>query len=303
MKKKTVSSIISKKMKSWLNSIDDQDLRRDVQKDIIVSGGCITSMLLDEKINDFDIYLKTIDSAKRVAAYYVAQYKKLNPEKISAGDINVFEKGGRIEIRIKSAGISGENTDETEYRYFEQLDDAQGISASTYVQKAFGSIKDETESDDKESYRPVFLSQNAITLSDKIQIIIRFYGDPEEIHKNFDFVHCTNYWTFSTGVVTNKEAMESLLAKELVYTGSRYPLCSIFRSRKFLKRGFTITAGQYLKMAMQLQELDLKDIEVLEDQLVGVDVAYFHELIEKLKEHNPKEVDTTYLMSIIDEMF
>src|SRR3546814_2013322 len=45
------------------------------------------------------------------------------------------------------------------------------------------------------TYRPVFVSTNAITLSDKIQIVLRFYGEADAIHENYDFVHCTNYWT------------------------------------------------------------------------------------------------------------
>src|SRR3546814_1364029 len=45
------------------------------------------------------------------------------------------------------------------------------------------------------TYRPVFMSTNAITLSDKIQIVLRFYGEADAIHENYDFVHCTNYWT------------------------------------------------------------------------------------------------------------
>ena len=61
--------------------------------------------------------------------------------------------------------------------------------------------------------------------------------------------------------------------------GSKYPLCSIIRTRKFIQRGYTINAGQYLKMAMQLNELDLKDVSVLQDQLIGVDSAYFDMVI------------------------
>jgi hypothetical protein len=42
-------------------------------------------------------------------------------------------------------------------------------------------------------------------------------------------------------------------------------------------------------MAMQISELDLTDLAVLEDQLTGVDTAYFLQLIEKLKEKDPDE--------------
>ena len=99
-------------------------------------------------------------------------------------------------------------------------------------------------------FTPIFLSSNAITLSDRIQIVIRFYGDPEEIHKNFDFVHCTNYWlSWNNSLETSDKALESLLAKELYYMGSKYPICSVIRTRKFLRKGWHINAGQYLKMA------------------------------------------------------
>ncbi|HXJ41375.1 MAG TPA: hypothetical protein VNH18_18985, partial [Bryobacteraceae bacterium] len=58
----------------------------------------------------------------------------------------------------------------------------------------------------------------------------------------------------------------------------------LFRLRKFIKRGWSINAGQILKIAFQVSELDLNNLEVLEDQLTGVDVAYFVQLITKLKE-------------------
>ena len=48
-----------------------------------------------------------------------------------------------------------------------------------------------------------------------------------------------------------------LLARQLVYQGSKYPICSMIRTRKFLQRGWHINAGQYLKMAFQVSELDL----------------------------------------------
>jgi len=50
-------------------------------------------------------------------------------------------------------------------------------------------------------------------------------------------------------------------------------------------------------------ELDLTDISVLEDQLTGVDTAYFLQLIEKLKEKDPEKVNAAYLVEIIDRMF
>src|SRR5690606_21747234 len=125
-----------------------------------------------------------------------------------------------------------------------------------------------TEDKDKKYY-PKFFSPNAISLSDDIQIVIRFYGTAEEIHKTFDFVHATNYFTHKEGLVTNNEAIESLLTKQLKYQGSLYPLTTIIRIKKFLKRGWNINAGEMLKAMFQISELDLKNPDVLEEQLIG----------------------------------
>jgi hypothetical protein len=169
---------------------------------------------------------------------------------------------------------------------------------------------DETgyKEDSGDAYRPVFLSANAITLSDKVQLVIRFWGEPEEIHKNYDFIHCCNYWTsWNNELTLNPAALESLLSKQLQYQGSLYPICSVIRARKFIKNGWSINAGQYLKMCFQISELDLKNLSVLEDQLTGVDAAYFMEVIrycKKKKEEEPEfEATTPYLISIIDKIF
>ena len=56
-------------------------------------------------------------------------------------------------------------------------------------------------------------------------------------------------------------------------------------------------------IAKKINELDLTDPKVLEDQLTGVDSAYFMELMTKLREKDPEKVNTAYLVEIIDRMF
>jgi hypothetical protein len=93
------------------------------------------------------------------------------------------------------------------------------------------------------------------------------------------------------------------MSKTLVYRGSLYPICSIFRSKKFIERGWKINAGQYLKMVMQIHDLDLQDYVVLEEQLTGVDMAYFSEVLGAVKKQNPLELDQAYLVEVINRMF
>jgi hypothetical protein len=310
MKKKTINSVICKKFDEFLASIRDSSVKELVGKNTIITGGCIASMLLKEKVNDFDLYFTNKETVKAVAEYYVKQFNEANGEDgyvldgAVKSDRNPEEKGGaalnmtddRIKIIFESKGIGKEDGAISDEDEIEEWPDG----------------KPEVDPESKPKYRPIYLSCNAITLSNGIQIVIRFYGEPDVIHEYYDYVHCTNYWTSKERQVVLKQvALESLLAKELKYIGSKYPLASVIRTRKFLKRGFTVNAGQYLKMAFQISRLDLTDIAVLEDQLVGVDVAYFNMLIEALQQKVQKEkeqgkefkIEYAYLATIIDKMF
>lgn len=315
MKKKTINAVLCKKFDHFLASITDEKVRGLVEENSIITGGCIASMLLKEQVNDFDMYFTNKQTAKAVAEYYVEKFKEITKAKHGDGkEITIFvdEQDDRIKIHIKSAGIVGEKSKDN-YEYFESRPPEEG---EDYIQTVVDSVSELDEkvvaSPEKENYLPVFMSANAITLSDKIQVIIRFYGDPDNIHQHYDYIHCTNYWTSKERkLVLKQEALEALMARELVYVGSKYPICSVIRTRKFLKRGFTINAGQYLKMAFQISNLDLTDMNVLEDQLIGVDAAYFGQLIDSLKstiekkKENGEEftLDYGYLATIIDKIF
>jgi len=314
MKRKTINAIITKRMKEWWATIEDEELRKLVERDTIITGGCIASMFLNEKVSDFDVYFAKRETAFLVAKHYVEKFierrktatGQQTPVRLECGD----EPDGRIKIVVKSAGIAGEDGSGSEYDYFESRPPEEAGAYVGEVMDDPGEIEDTYEAtqeaaqeNEDETFRPVFLSTNAITLSQRVQIIVRFWGDPDEIHSNYDFIHCTNYWTKKTGVVVREGALEALLTKELRYVGSKYPVCSVFRIRKFVQRGWTINAGQILKICHQISELDLNNLEVLEEQLTGVDVAYFAEVIQNLKAKDKERVDSAYLVEIIDRMF
>jgi len=265
MKTKTIKKVIESKVKSWLESISDEmkenplleeafgkNFVEEIEKDIIVTGGCIVSMLLQEEPNDYDIYFKTKEIAAKVAKFYVKQ----------RGEVSETDKG--IEIFIISNGI----------------------------------IKCE----EKVKYTVATITGNAISLHGDIQLITRFTGEPDEIHKNFDYRHTKSYW-HDDKLVLNPLALESIITKELRYDGSLYPVCSIFRMKKFIQRGWTITAGEILKMIYDCNKLNLSDIKVLKEQLIGVDTSYFMDMIEKLE--NASEINDfrDYLFELIDEVF
>lgn len=324
MNKKHINAQLCRVFDDFINSIEDSEVKAAVNNGTIITGGAIVSLLQGEKPHDYDMYFKNFETCYKVANYFINQFNsshntKKAQLKIQDADfmqkdktwkhdgkwINIEKaksqvaesKEPRIKVFIQSDGISGDIEDDETHIEDDELQ--TNIEPDTDI---------ESELQEEPKYKAKFLTSNAISLSGKIQLVIRFYGEPEKIHENYDFVHCTNYWTsWERKVVLKIEALEAIMNKELLYVGSKYPLCSIVRTRKFINRGWTINAGQYLKMCMQLNDLDLKDVNVLEDQLVGVDSGYFYMLIEALRkkhEDDPNfEINNTYVAAIIDKIF
>lgn len=308
MKAKTISKVLRAKFDDFTKSITDEQVKKLVKAHSIITGGAIASMLLGEKVNDFDIYFTNKETVLAVAKYYRDKFVETVSDDYSIQVIDhdlTNPSSGRVQLHVASRGVaSSEDVDAATEYCDPEADKAKELAGVD--------IKDGTEAaaEDKEDskYRPVYLSDNAITLSHKVQLILRFYGSAEEIHENYDFVHATNYWTSADGQLTlNKAALQALLARTLVYRGSKYPVASVLRAKKFIQRGWNINAGQYLKMLFQVSELDLKNLEVLRDQLTGVDMMYMMaaiSAIEKTLKEKPETVlDSSYFVSVIDRIF
>lgn len=335
MNSKNIKKHLNSKLKDWLESIEDEEVRKIVKANTIVTGGAMVSLLTGEKVHDYDVYFRTKDACVAVANYYINKWNNEHPDDKQASlvvekdktstivvpDEENAKKGqeiptkevtittpGRVKVFIKSEGVAGETKKETEEGRNMPISD-QPFPPVDKTDEEVALEEDAADNkEDKPKYRPVFLSSNAITLSDKIQVVTRFYGEVEEIHKNYDFAHCTCSWTsWDNEVQLPTKALECIINKELYYVGSKYPLCSIIRTRKYLERGYHINAGQFVKMAFQLNELNLFDIETLEDQLTGVDSGYFLMMIEALRkkadETGEAQVDKSYVFELINRMF
>jgi hypothetical protein len=173
------------------------------------------------------------------------------------------------------------------------------------VGQGYVSSEEQKQSND-DRYRVVFMSQNAITLSNKIQIVIRFFGNPEQIHRNYDFAHCRNHYDyFNNDLFLDPLAMECILSKTLKYTGSLNPFCSLIRAKKFIGRGWKITTGEMLKISSQIAKIDFNNIPMLREQLTGVDALYFFQLIRELSNFAEEggDIDSTYICTLVDKYF
>lgn len=293
MNSKNMAKSLKAKLDDWCKYIDDKEVIKTIKENAIVTGGALVSLLNGDKPNDYDIYFKDKESVVKIAQYYAQKWNEAHEDKSS---VLIKDDNDRIQCFIQSAGAVME-------------DDENGIDDSSEPEtEPFTEETEDEQKQEKPKYRPRYFSTNAISLSNDIQIVIRFYGDVDKIHENYDFVHCTCSYDYKANKVNlPAKALEAIINKELVYTGSKYPLCSIIRTRKFLSRGYTINAGQYLKMALQLNELNLKDLNVFKDQLTGVDSAFFSQAIDmiakKQEEDSSFQIDNTYLFKIINRIF
>lgn len=293
MQTKTIQKVISTKLNEWLETITDVELRKELKLNILVSGGSIASMLLNEPVNDYDVYIKDKVVLEKLVIYYTKNY--------SLQILRGWEKANLL--KSYEEGILSFDP-EYKNQYIVALNNLKDEQIKLFIANTGGLKCNEAATDEeKKKYIPLYFSPNAISLSSQLQIVIRFYGDDVAIHKTFDFIHATNYFTFEKGLVLNKEALESLLTKQLKYQGSQYPLTSIIRMKKFIKRNFGINAGEILKIMFQISELDLKNPDVLEEQLIGVDVAYFDTLIRALRTVDKDTITSEYLNTIIDRVF
>ena len=326
MKAKTIKKVLSAKIQDWADSVEDEKIKNLILNHTIVTGGCIASMLLREDVNDYDVYMDSKAAVKAITKYYV---------KIANQDLDA-----NIQV------IDGVTYDGFDY-YAEDYSGEEGATAEEDVERKFeykswksygvdshqmarcvhkldqGRVKlfmpdkgmprvDELklvkEDGSKKPYYPCFFSSNAISLTDDLQVVIRFHGKANKIHENYDFVHATNYYTHKDRqLYLNTAAVTCLLTKELKYIGSKYPVTSIIRTRKFVNRGYSVNAGVYLKICYQVSKLDLDDLTVLEDQIAGVDVAYFETLLTALRDKKRSEpgfeISYGYLADIIDKIF
>lgn len=312
---KAIKSICRKKIDDLCKYIGktDKDLADDLKRHCFVSGGAITSLLQGEQPNDYDIYIDNIDTLYNVCAFYTNQWNENHQTKkefniikhitddTESNNNNYYLKTVKdvresVEIQVKSTGIVKDGA-------FEEEEDENLLPSKELIEDV-DNVKEEHE----EKYVIKCITSNALSLSDDVQIICRFCGKPEEIFKNYDFVHTMQaYVRCSDELLLNTKSLVSIMSKRLEYQGSLFPVCSLFRLRKFLSRGWTISSMEILKIAYQISKLVLNDIKVLKEQLIGCDYFYMLSLCEALhkwREENPNtEFNNEYMFKLIEDVF
>lgn len=102
--------------------------------------------------------------------------------------------------------------------------------------------------DVKEKYSVKLITDNAVNLTNKIQLVTKFYGLPNRVVEKFDWAHIKSYFWFNKDnrheeLVIDDSVYRIINEKELIYTGSDYPLSSLLRVRKYIKKGWYVSTS------------------------------------------------------------
>jgi hypothetical protein len=134
------------------------------------------------------------------------------------------------------------------------------------------------------------VTRNAVTLkrrSDKsnhiytVQLITRFTGLPYEVMNWFDFTITQGAYCFTENdFFFGERFFADLAKKKLVYLGSSmYPICAMYRTKKYQARGFTTPGSTIMHIALSIIRLEIKTYRDLKDQLMGIDTMYLQGLL------------------------
>ena len=227
-----------------------------------IMGGAVVSTHEGKPPNDLDVYFENLDDLK---LHLDTNYKlRLDYERLADG----------------TYGRKAENQEQLPFRRLLPREGHFAFAAKTLP----------------------YVTQNAVTVSRKVQVITKFIGTPEEVASTYDFEHCKAYWRpnpaaknpYESGEITYLgNSLECISNKHLSYNAGAtyYKLCAMIRMLKFTKRGWEIDPGSLLALAKDLQTIDLTNPDVLAEQLKGFYNVPRGMIDAVLKEHKePNEI-------------
>ena len=172
MQIKTIEKVIINKMNEWLETITDENLRKETKDNLLVSGGSIASMLMGADVNDYDVYIKDINVLKKLTNYYIKPFEN---EGVWIAD------GREKKELLKNYSVNEEPKFFDNYHSIALRNLKEDQIKLMFESKEGGIRLNEEKSKDELNYDPVFFSPNAISLSNDLQIVLRFWGDNQKI--------------------------------------------------------------------------------------------------------------------------
>ena len=115
MNSKNIKRHLGNKLRDWIGSIEDENVKAAVKENTIITGGALVSLLTGESVHDYDVYFRTKDACITVAKYYVDKWNAAHEDKPVAlmwGEELEKATGsdnGSVKCFVRSKGIADEN--------------------------------------------------------------------------------------------------------------------------------------------------------------------------------------------------
>lgn len=127
------------------------------------------------------------------------------------------------------------------------------------------------------------------------QLIVmpELFGDPQTIFSYYDFTVCMGAYQFfedgqKEGFIFGDDFFKHIGQRRLVFhVGTKYPICSLLRVMKYVKRGFFITGMELMKIGLAVHALKIETYADLRRQLQGIDTAFLADLTDQMKDGEP----------------
>lgn len=141
-------------------------------------------------------------------------------------------------------------------------------------------------------------------------VLSDLFGEPAAIFSYYDFTVCMGAYQFSQdqakeGFVFGDEFHKHIGQRRLVFhTGTMFPICSMLRVMKYVKRGYFITGMELLKIGLSIHSLKIESYKDLRRQLQGIDTAFLADLTDQMKGGQPlalKEYIPEEFMTMIEQ--
>lgn len=127
----------------------------------------------------------------------------------------------------------------------------------------------------------------------KIQVIkySKFCNENiDDTFKYFDFHCCMGAYNFKDEqFYLDKYFLGDNIEKRIRFNaGTEYPICSLYRTIKYQKKGYFLPGIEIVKIALAINNLKMETYEDLKKQLMGIDTQFLQPLTERLlnKEEN-----------------
>ena len=133
-----------------------------------------------------------------------------------------------------------------------------------------------------------------------VQLVSAFSGSPEEIFSTYDFTVCCGAFSFAKAEFElHPRFLSDNISKRLVYIGgSKFPLCALYRVRKYLDKGYTVTGGTLVHIGLCATKLNINTYGDLKQQLRGVDTMFLGDYFASKEDSLP-----CIISEAIDEVF